>query len=122
MLVELRARQSEGRCPSGVMHCWGGTPEEMQGFLDLGFHISFSGTVTFPKAVPTHDCARQVPDDRFLVETDCPFLAPVPRRGKRNEPAFVAAVAARVAELRGVELEVVAAQSTANARRLFGLP
>ena len=119
MLVELRARRSEGRCPGGVMHCWGGTPEEMQGFLDLGFHISFSGTVTFPKAVPTHDCARQVPDDRFLVETDCPFLAPVPRRGKRNEPAFVAAVAARVAELRGVELEVVAAQSTANARRLF---
>ena len=122
MLAELRARRSEGRCPAGVMHCWGGTPDEMQGFLDLGFHISFSGTVTFPKAVPTHDCARQVPDDRFLVETDCPFLAPVPRRGKRNEPAFVAAVAARVAELRGVELEVVAAQSTANARRLFGLP
>ena len=94
----------------------------MNGFLDLGFYISFSGTVTFPKAVPTHDCARQVPDDRFLVETDCPFLAPVPRRGKRNEPAFVAAVAARVAELRGVELDTVAAQSTANARRLFGLP
>ena len=86
------------------------------------FHISFSGTVTFPKAVPTHDCARQVPEDRFLVETDCPFLAPVPRRGKRNEPAFVASVANRVAELRGVDLDTVAASSTANARRLFGLP
>ena len=122
MLLELRTRQSEGRCPSGVMHCWGGTPEEMHQFLELGFYISFSGTVTFPKAVPTHDCARQVPDDRFLVETDCPFLAPVPRRGKRNEPAFVASVAARVADLRGAELSAVAESSTANARRLFRLP
>ena len=122
MLKELRARKLEGRCPRGVMHCWGGTPEEMKGFLDLGFYISFSGTVTFPKAVPTHDCARQVPEDRFLVETDCPFLAPVPRRGKRNEPAFVASVAARVAELRGVDLETVALSSTTNARTLFALP
>ena len=122
MLVELRARQAEGRCPAGVMHCWGGTPDEMQQFLELGMYISFSGTVTFPKAEPTHDCARQVPEDRFLVETDCPFLAPVPRRGKRNEPAFVASVATRVAELRGVDLESVACSSTANARRLFGLP
>ena len=85
-------------------------------------YISFSGTVTFPKAVPTHDCAREVPQDRFLVETDCPFLAPVPRRGKRNEPAFVASVATRVAELRQQSLEQVAQDSTANARRLFRLP
>ena len=63
-----------------------------------------------------------MPDDRFLVETDCPFLAPVPRRGKRNEPAFVASVAARVADLRGAELSAVAESSTANARRLFRLP
>ena len=122
MLTELRARQAEGRCPRGVMHCWGGTPEEMHQFLELGLYISFSGTVTFPKAEPTHACARQVPEDRFLVETDCPFLAPVPRRGKRNEPAFVASVAARVAELREVDLTSVAESSTANARRLFKLP
>ena len=122
MLEELRARKAQGHCPGGVMHCWGGTPDEMHHFLDLGFYISFSGTVTFPKAEPTHDCARQVPEDRFLVETDCPFLAPVPRRGKRNEPAFVASVATRVAELRGVDLDSVACSSTANARRLFGLP
>ena len=122
MLQELRSRKPDGRCPRGVMHCWGGTPEEMEGFLDLGFYISFSGTVTFPKAVSTHDCARKVPEDRFLVETDCPFLAPVPRRGKRNEPAFVASVASRVAELRGVDLETVAASSTHNARSLFALP
>ena len=122
MLEELRAREARGVCPSGVMHCWGGTPEEMHQFLDLGFYVSFSGTVTFPKALPTHECARQVPQDRFLVETDCPFLAPVPRRGKRNEPAFVAAVASRVAELREQSLEEVAMSSTTNARELFKLP
>jgi TatD DNase family protein len=122
MLAELRRRRDKGCCPRGVMHCWGGTPEEMEAFLELGLYISFSGTVTFPKAEATHACARQVPADRFLVETDCPFLAPVPRRGKRNEPAFVAAVAARVAELRGESLEAVAEASTANAIRLFRLP
>ncbi len=122
MLAELGRRRALGRCPRGVMHCWGGTPAEMEGFLDLGFFISFSGTVTFPKAEATHACARQVPADRYLVETDCPFLAPVPRRGQRNEPAFVAAVAARVAELRGESLEEVARASTDNASRLFALP
>jgi TatD DNase family protein len=93
----------------------------MEGFLELGFYISFSGTVTFPKAHDTHACAQQVPADRYLVETDCPFLAPVPRRGKRNEPAYVAAVAERVADLRGETLEQVAHTSTANAQTLFGL-
>ena len=122
MLDELRTRRSEGCCPAGVMHCWGGTPGEMHAFLDLGFYISFSGTVTFPKALATHACAEQVPEDRFLVETDCPFLAPVPRRGKRNEPAFVASVASRVADLRGVDVDRVAAVTTSNARRLFKLP
>ncbi|MBD2718785.1 MULTISPECIES: TatD family hydrolase [unclassified Synechococcus] len=122
MLAELRRRESEGRCPRGVMHCWGGTPEEMAGFLELGMFISFSGTVTFPRAEPIHECARLVPADRYLVETDCPFLAPVPRRGKRNEPAYVASVAARVAELRGETLHEVATTTTANAARLFRLP
>ena len=122
MLVELRRRAEAGRCPRGVMHCWGGTPEEMAGFLELGFYISFSGVVTFPKAAASHACARQVPADRYLVETDCPFLAPVPRRGKRNEPAYVAAVAARVAELRGETLAQVAHTSSANAMALFRLP
>ena len=120
MLQELGQRQAEGRGVKGVMHCWGGTPDEMRGFLALGLYISFSGTVTFPKAEDTHACARQVPADRYLVETDCPFLAPVPRRGKRNEPAYVAAVAERVADLRGESLAEVAAQSTRNATTLFG--
>ncbi len=122
MLKELRTLAFKSRCPKGVMHCWGGTCEEMESFLELGFYISFSGTVTFPKASPTHECAKKVPEDRYLVETDCPFLAPVPRRGKRNEPAYVKEVACKVAELRDQSFESVAKSTTANAIRLFGLP
>lgn len=106
----------------GVMHCWGGTPTETQWFLDLGFWISFSGTVTFKKAEAIQASAQLVPSDRLLVETDCPFLAPVPQRGRRNEPAFVKHVAAQVAQLRQVPLEQLAAQTTANACQLFNLP
>ena len=122
MLKELCKLQKLGRCPRGVMHCWGGSKQEMDSFLELGFYISFSGTVTFSKAEATHLCAAEVPEDRLLVETDCPFLAPVPMRGKRNEPAYVEAVATRVAELRGQSVSSVADSTTANARRLFGLP
>lgn len=108
---------------AGVMHCWGGTPEETQWFLDLGFYISFSGTVTFAKATQIQAAAQIVPSDRLLIETDCPFLAPVPKRGKGpNEPAYVQYVAQKVADLRGVALEELAAQTTANACRLFALP
>ncbi len=112
--------QQRGAVP-GVMHCWGGTPEEAEWFLDLGFYISFSGTVTFKKAEGIQASAQIVPSDRLLVETDCPFLAPVPQRGKRNEPAYVYHVAAKVAELRHISLEDLAAQTTANACRLFQL-
>lgn len=106
----------------GVMHCWGGTPEETQWFLDLGFYISFSGTVTFKNATGIQESARTVPVDRLLIETDCPFLAPAPNRGKRNEPAYVRYVAEQVAKLRNVSLETLAAQTTQNACLLFGLP
>ena len=122
MANELRERKQYGNCPKGVMHCWGGTPEEMQVFLDLGFYISFSGTVSFPKAQLIQECARLVPEESFLVETDCPFLAPVPKRGKRNEPANVKIIAECVARLRNQSFEAVASSTTANARRLFGLP
>ena len=122
MLALLEQRRSAGHSIQGVMHCWGGTPAEMHAFLAHGLHISFSGTVTFPKATETHQCAQQVPEDRYLVETDCPFLSPVPRRGKRNEPAMVRHVAERVAELRGQSLEQVARCSSANASKLFALP
>lgn len=106
----------------GVMHCWGGTPEETQWFLDLGFFISFSGTVTFKKATQIQASAQMVPSDRLLIETDCPFLAPVPRRGeKRNEPAYVQYVAEQVARLRQVSVAEISAQTTENACRLFRL-
>jgi TatD DNase family protein len=106
----------------GVMHCWGGAPAETQWFLDLGFYISFSGTVTFKNATQIQDSARMVPNDRLLIETDCPFLAPVPKRGqRRNEPAYVRYVADQVARLRELSVEELAAQTTQNACRLFGL-
>ncbi len=106
----------------GVMHCWGGTPEETEWFLDLGFYISFSGTVTFKNAEQIHKSAQMVRSDRILIETDCPFLAPVPKRGqRRNEPAYVLHVAEAVARLRGVSLLDIAAQTTENACELFDL-
>jgi TatD DNase family protein len=112
---------AHGEVP-GVMHCWAGTPEETQWFLDLGFHISFSGVVTFKNAKQIHAAAQMVPADRLLIETDCPFLAPVPHRGQRNEPAYVSHVAHHLAELRGVAVEEIAAITTTNAQRLFNLP
>lgn len=107
----------------GVMHCWGGTPAETEWFLDLGFYISFSGTVTFKKALTIQASAQMVPSDRLLLETDCPFLAPVPKRGaKRNEPSYVAHVAQQVSQLRQVDLEELGRQTTLNACQLFNLP
>jgi len=106
----------------GVMHCWGGTPEETQWFLDLGFYISLSGVVTFKNATIIQESAKMIPTDRLLIETDCPFLAPVPKRGKRNEPAYVRHVAEFVANLRGVTLGDLAQTTTENACQLFGLP
>ena len=122
MLEELNRLNSIGECPKGVMHCWGGTKKEMDSFLELGFYISFSGTVTFPKAENIHLCAREVPENRFLIETDCPFLAPVPHRGKRNEPSYVEVVATRMADLRDTTFAAIAESSTLNAKRLFGMP
>ena len=108
-----------GKCPRGVLHCWTGTPKEMERFLDLGFYISFSGIVTFPKAHEIHECAKIVPKDKYLIETDSPFLAPVPYRGKRNEPAFVENVAKFMADLRSTELITIAEESSKNAEDLF---
>lgn len=105
----------------GVMHCWSGTPEETKWFLDLGFYISFSGVVTFKNAKTIQESAKIVPSDRLLIETDCPFLAPVPKRGKRNEPANVRHVAEFLAKLRNVPLETLAQQTTDNACQLFNL-
>jgi len=109
----------KGKCPKGVLHCWTGTPKEMKQFLDLGFYISFSGIVTFPKAHDIHECAKLVPNNKYLIETDAPFLAPVPHRGKRNEPAFVENVANFMANLRSTELNTIARESSKNAKDLF---
>ncbi len=109
----------KGKCPRGVLHCWTGTPQEMKQFLDLGFYISFSGIVTFQKSYEIHECAKIVPNDKYLIETDSPFLAPVPHRGKRNEPAFVENVANFIANLRSTELITIAKESSKNAKDLF---
>lgn len=115
----IAALHTQGKKPRGVMHCWTGNPEETQWFLDLGFYVSFSGVVTFKNASQVRESARLVPGDRLLIETDCPFLAPVPKRGKRNEPAFVRHVAEYLADLRQIPLEQLAAQTTTNACELF---
>ena len=102
----------------GIMHCFSGGAAEAQRSLDLGFHLSFSGIVTFPKSVDIQAAAYLCPEDRLLIETDAPFLAPAPHRGKRNEPAFVAHTAAKVAELRGVPLADIIRTTTANFLKL----
>ncbi len=123
-MAELLQRFWQERGPvRGVMHCWTGTPEETQWFLDLGFYISFSGVVTFKNATQVQAAAAMVPADRLLVETDCPFLSPVPKRGeKRNEPSYVYFVAQHLAQLRQVEFSRLAMQTTQNACTLFKLP
>ena len=104
---------------AGVLHCFTGSADLARKALDLGFYISLSGIVTFKNAAELQETAKQVPGDRLLVETDAPFLAPVPNRGKTCEPAFVADTAAFVANLRGEEVEALAATTTANFFRLF---
>jgi TatD DNase family protein len=106
----------------GVIHCFTGGLELARRALGLGFLISFSGIVAFPRAEMIQQAAREVPDDRLLVETDAPFLAPPPHRGRRNEPAFVVDVARRVAALRGTTVEVVGGIAERNYRRLFRRP
>ncbi len=105
----------------GVLHCFTGSLEHARAALTMGFMISFAGNTTFPKAQNIRDAARQVPLDRMLIETDSPFLAPVPHRGKRNEPAFVREVARQIGELRGLTAEEVGARTAENFRRFFGL-
>ncbi len=119
-MIELFKKLSKNNlCPRGVLHCWSGSPREMEEFLALGFYISFSGIVTFPKAYQTHECARLVPSNRYLVETDSPFLAPVPHRGKRNEPSYVERVAQTIASIRLTEINTVAKETSENAENLF---
>jgi len=106
---------------TGVLHCFSSGIELARAGLELGYCISFSGVVTFAKADAVREAAREVPLERMLVETDCPYLAPVPFRGRPNEPAYVTLVAAKIAEIKGLAADQVAAATASNTRRLFGL-
>lgn len=119
--VEILREECAGRERPGIMHCFGGSREMAQSLLELGFMISFAGNVTFKKAEPLREVARIIPLERLLAETDCPFLTPVPFRGRRNEPARVREVAACLAELHGISVEEMGQVTTANFSRFFGL-
>ena len=117
----LRSRRSAGRMPEGIMHCYTGSWEAAKVYLDAGLYISLSGALTFKNAPKLAEVCRNVPADRLLIETDCPYMAPVPLRGRRNEPAFITHTLAKAAELREISPERMAEQLYANALRIFGL-
>jgi TatD DNase family protein len=103
----------------GIMHCFSGAPAEARRALDLGFYLSFGGIVTFPKALAVQESAKSTPRDRILLETDAPYLAPVPKRGKRNEPALMVHTARKLAELRGESYEDICNATNKNFQRLL---
>jgi TatD DNase family protein len=114
----LRAHWAPTGLPC-IMHCFTGNPDQARQALDLGFYLSFSGVVTYPKATDVHASAQMAPLDRILVETDAPYLAPIPYRGKRNEPSYVAFTAKRVAALRGMDMEEFGEATVRNFERLI---
>ncbi len=117
--VEILTEECSYEGFPGIMHCFGGTAAMAEALMPLGFLISFAGNVTFKKAENLRDAARVVPLDRLLIETDCPFLTPVPHRGKRNEPGFVAHTAQFLADFYGVSFETLAEHTTRNFLDLF---
>jgi TatD DNase family protein len=119
--IEILGREWAGSRRGGVLHCFGGSPAMAEAAVGLGFYVSFAGNVTFKKAENLRAAALVVPLERLLVETDCPFLAPVPLRGRRNEPAFVVETARFLAGLRGVPAEELGRITTENFCRLFGV-
>jgi TatD DNase family protein len=118
--VEILRAEYANASRGGVMHCFGGGPRMAEDVLALGFYVSFAGNVTFKKADALREVARAVPPERLLVETDCPYLSPVPFRGRRNEPAHVVETARFLAELRGVSAEELGRVTSENFARLFG--
>ncbi|MGX1266570.1 TatD DNase family protein [Rossellomorea marisflavi] len=105
----------------GIMHCFSGSPEVAKECVDMNFYISLGGPVTFKNARKPKEVAREIPLEKLLVETDCPYLAPHPNRGKRNEPAYVRLVAEQIAELKEISIEEVEAATTRNAKKLFNI-
>ena len=112
---------SENKIHGGIIHCFSGSVESAKIFLDLGYHISFAGPVTFKNARNLPEVAKIVPEDRLLIETDCPYMAPEPHRGERNSSIFVRHVAEKLAEIRGVSVEHIANITSDNARKLFNI-
>ena len=119
--IEILKGDYAGAERCGIFHCFSGSMELAQRALELGFMISFSGIVTFKKAGDLREIAKQVPLERLLIETDCPYLAPVPHRGKRNQPAYVIEVARCLAGIHGVEVEEIGRVTSENFAKLFGL-
>ena len=120
--IRILKSDYDGANLRGVFHCFTGSKELAQQALELDFMISFSGIVTFRKAEDLREIAKQVPLENLLIETDCPFLAPVPHRGNRNEPAYVVEVARCIAEVRGLPIEEVAQVTTENFKRFLSIP
>lgn len=120
-LLDLLREGWAGQGLGGILHCFTGTPEHARSALELGFMISFAGNVTYPKAANIQQTAKEVPLDRMLIETDSPYLAPVPHRGKRNEPAFVVETARYIAALRQCEVDDIGRATSENFRRFFGV-
>ena len=118
-LLELLVEHWTASGLGGILHCFSGTVEQARRALDLGFYLSFAGNLTYPRAAGLREVATFAPADRILIETDAPFLAPIPHRGQQNEPALVVHTAAVLAALRGLSLEEIAALTTANFHRLF---
>jgi TatD DNase family protein len=105
----------------GILHCFTGDADQAREAIALGFHLGFGGVLTFPKSDSVREAAAIVPENRLLLETDCPYLAPIPFRGKRNEPAYMAHTARKLAEVRGVTEDTIAQATTRNFEELFGL-
>lgn len=117
----FRARIAAGRMPKGIMHCYTGDWETAKFYLDCGLYISLSGAVTFKNARQLTEVAQNVPADRLLIETDCPYMAPVPLRGRRNEPSFITHTLEKIADLRGEDVEACAEQLFENSLRALGV-
>ncbi|MDD5593976.1 MAG: TatD family hydrolase [Candidatus Margulisbacteria bacterium] len=118
--INIIREENKGKL-KGVLHCFAGDPELQKAALELGLHISFTNNITYPKADIIRTAAKEIPLDRIMIETDCPFLSPQAFRGQRNEPAYVIKVAEKIAEVKGLTVEAVAFATTENAKRLFGL-
>ncbi len=119
---DARAILAAGNVTDCIIHCFTGTPDDARAYAKLGYYVSFSGIVTYKNAQPLRDAVPEVPRDRLLIETDCPYLAPIPRRGKRNEPSFITHTAAVVAQCSGLNFDDLAKTTTENACRVFRLP